>query len=64
MSPLRVARSGRGRSRHLPVLVAGCLGAAAAYAALGLLPAVRHEVGPATLEAALAPGAGRTVLRI
>lgn len=46
------------------VLLAGCLGAAASYAALALLPAVRHEVGPATLEATLSPGSGRTVLRI
>ncbi|HEX2057295.1 MAG TPA: metallophosphoesterase [Actinomycetota bacterium] len=64
MSPLRIARPRKRRSRYLPVLVAGCLGAAAAYAALALLPAVRHSVGPATLDAALAAGGGRTVLRI
>lgn len=46
------------------MLLAGCLGAAAAYVTLGLLPAVRHEAGPATFEAALAPGSGRTVLRV
>lgn len=46
------------------MLLGGCLGATASYAALGLLPPVRHEAGPATFEAALAPGAGRTVLRI
>ena len=53
-----------GRRRLLSPLLAGCFGAAAAYAALGLLPAVGHEAGPATLEASLAPGAGSTVLRI
>lgn len=50
--------------RVLPILAAGLLGAAAAYAALGLLPPVSHEAGPATLEASLRPGAGGTELRI
>ena len=50
--------------RRLPVLAAGCLGALVSYGALGLLPAVRHEAGPATLEARFAPGWGDTVLQI
>ncbi|HYP24800.1 MAG TPA: metallophosphoesterase [Actinomycetota bacterium] len=62
MPPLRVGGS-RPR-RLLGVLLAGCFGAAASYAALGLLPAVRHEAGPATLDTTLAPGGGRMVLRI
>jgi predicted phosphodiesterase len=50
--------------RPLPALLAGFLGAAAAYAVLGLLPAVRHEAGPATLEAGLVWGRGETVLQV
>jgi predicted phosphodiesterase len=65
MPPIRVARDGAPASRpRLWVLLAGLLGATASYVALSLLPAVGHEAGPATLEAALAPGAGRTTLRI
>ena len=45
-------------------MLAGCLGAGVAYAALGLVPPVRHEVGPAVLEAALGVGPGRTALRV
>lgn len=48
----------------MPVLVAGCLGAAVSYAVLGLIPPVRHEAGPATLEARLSPGWGDTVLQV
>ncbi|MDQ3914026.1 MAG: metallophosphoesterase family protein [Actinomycetota bacterium] len=52
------------RRSWVPVLLAGCLGAAVSYLALGLLPPVRHEAGPATLEARFAAGWGHTVLRV
>ncbi|HEX2296006.1 MAG TPA: metallophosphoesterase [Actinomycetota bacterium] len=64
MPPLRIARAGRGPRSRAWVLAAGCFGAAVAYAAVGLLPAVIHRAGPATLETMLAPGTGQTVLRI
>ncbi len=54
----------RERRSRVPVLLAGLLGAAAAYATLGVLPSVRHEAGPATLDARLAFGRGQTVLQI
>jgi predicted phosphodiesterase len=54
----------RERRSLVPLLLAGLLGAAAAYLTLGLLPPVRHEAGPATLEAKLAFGRGQTVLQI
>ncbi|MDQ3983086.1 MAG: hypothetical protein M3271_10450, partial [Actinomycetota bacterium] len=54
----------RERRSRVPVLLAGLLGAAAAYATLGILPSVRHEAGPATLDARLAFGRGQTVLQI
>ncbi|MDQ4025791.1 MAG: metallophosphatase family protein, partial [Actinomycetota bacterium] len=34
------------------------------YAVLGIFPPVRHDAGPATLEARFAPGRGRTVLQV
>ncbi|MFN2588016.1 MAG: metallophosphoesterase family protein [Actinomycetota bacterium] len=52
------------RRAWLPVALAGCVGAGLAYLALGLLPAVRHDAGPATLEARFVPGWGDTELRV
>jgi Icc-related predicted phosphoesterase len=44
------------------VLLAGCIGAASSLLALPLIPAVKHDLGPATVSADVSVGRGDTVL--
>ncbi|HEV2757221.1 MAG TPA: metallophosphoesterase [Actinomycetota bacterium] len=58
MPAVRVRRS------WAPVAAAGFLGAVLSYLVLGLLPPVRHDAGPATLETRFSAGWGDTVLQV